>query len=176
MSRIATFAIEEYSIFVTYNVKGDSIMTESINMRNCSNSIFFSEIFHDMFCDKRLPTHGLMMIYSGKLIIETKAEHIEAHAGDCIFWHRNCLAGMKKISDGDTSFRSIAILLDNKILRDYFNAKFAGKRLPKKLHPIHSPGFRLPHNIKIDSLFMSLKPYADQIIDPDEDTIHLKME
>ncbi|WP_024993425.1 helix-turn-helix domain-containing protein [Phocaeicola paurosaccharolyticus] len=149
-------------------------MTDSINIRNCNNAIFFSEITHDMFCDKRLPTHGLMMVYSGILTIETETEHIKAHAGDYIFWHRNCLAGMKKMSDGDTPFRSIAIALDNKLLRDFFSENLTGKRLPMDSHPIYSPGVPLPHNIKVDSLFMSLKPYADQGIDLDEETIREK--
>lgn len=149
-------------------------MTDSINIQNCGNAIFFSEITHDIFCDNRLPNHGLMMVYSGVLTIETKTEHVEARAGDYIFWHRNCLAGMKKMSDGDIPFRSIAILLENKTLHDYFSEKLSGKRMPLHLNPIYSPAVPLPHHIKVDSLFMSLRPYADQGICPDEETIRQK--
>ena len=151
-------------------------MTDSINIRNCGDKIYFSEITHDMFCDHRLPNHGMMMVRSGVLTIETEDEHIEAHAGQYVFWHRNCKATMKKCSDGDTPFRSIAICLDARMLRDFFSENLANKRLPSKVLPIYSPAVPLPHNIKVDSLFSSLMPYADQGVDPDEETIKAVMQ
>lgn len=39
-------------------------MADSINIRNYGEKIYFSEITHDMFCDPRLPNHGMMMVRS----------------------------------------------------------------------------------------------------------------
>ncbi|MCC8112968.1 MAG: AraC family transcriptional regulator [Bacteroidales bacterium] len=127
-----------------------------------------------MYCDHRLPNHGMMFVRSGVLTIETDKEHIEAHAGDYIFWRRNCTARMKKQSEGDTPFQSIAIALDSKFLKSYFSEQLQGKRLPVEQLAIQAPAVPLLHNIKIDSLFMSLIPYADQGIEPDSETIQWK--
>ena len=151
-------------------------MTDSINIRNCEDRIYFSEITHDMFCDHRIPTRGVMMVRSGILTIETEDEHIEAHSGEYIFWNRNCKSRMKKSSDGDIPFRSIAISLDSNTLRSFFSENLSNKRLPVKIMPIYSPAVPLPHNIKLDSLFMSLMPYADQGIDPDRETINAALQ
>lgn len=141
-------------------------MTESIKIRNFNDTLYFSTIDHDSHCQYRLAGHGLMWVRSGSMEIDTKGSTIKANKGQFIFWQRDCTSSMRKLSDGDTPYRSIAITLPRPVLKEYFRKHVTLGKLRKALRPIGGTAVLLPDTMEMESLFYSLLPYADKDIEP----------
>ncbi len=145
-------------------------MTGSIKIRNYADTLFFSEIDHDTFCEYRLPGHGLMWVRSGRMEITSPAGTVTAEPGRFIFWQRDCTSTMKKLSDGNTPFRSIAMTLPREHLKSYFRDHVTLGRLRTKPEPIGGTAVLLPATIRLESLFYSLLPYSERDIEPSVET------
>lgn len=150
-------------------------MTESIRIRNYADTLFFSEIDHDTYCEYRLPGHGLMWVRSGRMEITSPSGTVSAAPGQFIFWQRDCASSMKKLSDGNTPFSSIAITLPREQLKTYFREHVTLGKLRGKLHPIGGTAVLLPETIRLESLFYSLLPYVERDIEPSESVINEKV-
>ena len=150
-------------------------MTESIKIRNVNNTLFFSTIDRDSFCEYRLPGHGLMWVRSGHMEIESKDNTVTAKPGQFIFWQRDCASSMKKFSEGDIPFRSIAITLPKALLKEYFRRRIAVGKLRGNAKPIGSTAVLLPDTVEMESLFSSLLPYADRNLEPTPEVTEAKV-
>lgn len=151
-------------------------MTQSIRIRNYADTLFFSEIDHDTFCEYRLPGHGLMWVRSGRMEITSPAGTVTAHPGQFIFWQRDCTSSMRKLSEGNAPFSSIAITLPRERLKTYFRRHVTSGHLRGNIRPIGGTAVLLPDTIRLESLFYSLLPYAERDMPPDADTITEKVD
>lgn len=150
-------------------------MSDSIQINNFDQTLYFSRIEHDTYCDHRLQGHGLMWVRSGRLVIESPGATVTVGPGQFVFWQRDCLSSMRKKSDGDTPFRSIAITLKKSYLKEYLRKNVNYGKLCQKIRPIGSCSLILPHTVGLESLFYSLMPYTDNEIAPDSETIANKV-
>lgn len=150
-------------------------MTPSIRIRNYADTLYFSEIDHDTFCEYRLPGHGLMWVRSGRMEITSPSGTVSADAGRFIFWQRDCASSMKKLSDGNTPFSSVAITLPRESLKAYFREHVTLGHLRGKIQPIGGTAVLLPDTIRLESLFYSLLPYVSRDIEPSAAVIDEKV-
>lgn len=167
------------STFFHYNFAVENTkyikMTESINILNFDDTLYFSRIEHDSYCENRLAGHGLMWVRSGKLVIESPKGTVTAHPGQFIFWQRDCTSSMNKLSAGDEPFSSIAISINKSYLKEFFHKNVSCGKLREKIKPIGGKAVLLPQTITLQSLFYSLVPYAENGIEPNRDTIEAKV-
>lgn len=143
-------------------------MTDSIQIRNFSDILYFSTISHDTFCEYRLPGHGLMWVRSGRMEIESKNDLVACGAGGFIFWQRDCASTMRKLSDGDTPFNSVAISIPGKLLKDYFRTNVTPGKIDRKIRPVGGNALLLPETVEMESLFYSLLPYGNKGVAPSD--------
>lgn len=141
-------------------------MTESIKIRNINDTLYFSTIDRDSYCEYRLAGHGLMWVRSGSMEIESKDKTVTAKRGQFIFWQRDCTSSMKKLADGNIPYSSIAITLPKALLKEYFRKHVAIGKLRGNVRSIGGTAVLLPDTVEMESLFSSLLPYADRDIEP----------
>lgn len=98
---------------------------EHIQIENHADTLYFSTIRHDCFCEHRVPRHTLIHVRSGTFLFDHPTGQIVVRAGEYIFMRRDCTATISKRSEGDTPFRSIALALSRNFLKDYFNRRVA---------------------------------------------------
>lgn len=150
-------------------------MTPSIKIRNYADTLFFSEIDHDTYCEYRLPGHGLMWVRSGRMEIQSPAGIVTARAGQFVFWQRDCSSSMRKLSDGNTPFSSIAITLPREQLKCYFREHVIPGKLHNNVETLGGTAVLLPDTIRLESLFYSLLPYTERDIEPSPEVISGKV-
>lgn len=150
-------------------------MSDSVSIINYKDTLYFSTISHGYFCEYRLPGHGLMWVRSGHMEIESKEGKVTAGAGRFIFWQRDCCSSMRKLTDGDTPFRSVALTLPRAFLKEYFQHHVIAARQQKNPGEIGGRAVLLPDTIELDSLFYSLLPYAEKGVEPGEKIIKAKV-
>lgn len=149
-------------------------MAPSVNINNFEETLWFSHIDHDCYCDYRQPRHALLWVRSGRVEVEKNGEKIVAIPGDIIFVRRDCCASMSKLSDGDTPYSSIAVTLNRDFLKDFYN-RHQSKLSTKE---IAFQGFAsiLKPTIELRSLFQSLVPYDDAHVNPSEEMLQRKLD
>lgn len=150
-------------------------MTPSIKIRNYADTLFFSEIDHDTYCEYRLPGHGLMWVRSGRMEIQSPGGIVTARPGQFVFWQRDCASSMRKLSDGNIPFSSIAITLPREQLKCYFRGQVTPGKLHDKVQPLGGTAVLLPDTIRLESLFYSLLPYTERDIEPSSEVINGKV-
>lgn len=150
-------------------------MTDSIKITNFDDTLYFSRIIHDSYCENRLQGHGLMWVRSGKLVIESPEGTVTAEPGQFIFWQRDCMSSMLKLSDGDTPFSSVAISINKPSLKEYCRKHVPCGKLREKLKPIGGKAVLLPATVGLQSLFYSLLPYDETGVAPDCNAIEAKV-
>lgn len=147
-------------------------MEQAKEIKNIADTVYFSTIRSDMFCENRLKGHGLMWIESGRLLIESPNFRLEAGAGDYVFWRRDCTASLKKLPVGETPFRSIAINLSRDFLKNYFAERLASSRLPSKVSSIATPALQIENTESISTIFDQLRPFSGRLDEFDESVLH----
>lgn len=100
---------------------------EHIQIENHADTIYFSTIRHDCFCEHRVSRHTLIYVRSGTFLFDHPTGRIVVRAGEYLFMRRDCLATISKRSEGDTPFRSIALTLSRNFLKEYFSRRVAGR-------------------------------------------------
>lgn len=151
---------------------------QSILINNYEETLWFSIVDHDCYCEHRVPRHVLMWIRSGHLRVERDGEVITAGPGDVIFIRRDCNASIAKLSDGDTPYRSIAVTLGRNVLKGYAyrNVNELERIRRGRLTPIAGAATILPSTMELKSLFHSLVPYADEAVMPSERMLASKID
>lgn len=150
-------------------------MSDSINIVNYQDTLYFSTIGHGYFCENRLAGHGLMWVRSGRMEVESKEGTVTAGPGQFVFWQRDCCSSMRKLADGDTPFRSVALSLSKALLKEYFSRNVMASRVEKRIGGIGRRAVILPDTIELESLFYSLLPYAEKGVEPGADAIKAKV-
>ena len=150
-------------------------MTNSVEVKCYNGSLWRSTIDHDVFCEHRLAGHAILHVMSGVLVIEGPNEHIEAHAGEYVFLKRDCTSSIKKCSEGDVPFTSIALGLPRDFLKQYFAKNLSSGHLPKNVHPLAGAATSLPVTLELAGLFASLKVCTDMDQEYGAEAFRLKL-
>lgn len=147
-------------------------MEQATEIKNIADTVYFSTIWRDMFCEHRLKGHGLIWIESGFLLIESPKFRLEAGPGSYVFWRRDCTATLKKLPVDGTPFRGIAINLSRDFLKTFFAEHLASSRLPSKVGSIPTPAVRIDESANIATVFDQLKPFENDLNALDENVLH----
>ncbi len=150
---------------------------EHFHIENHADTIYFSTIRHDCFCEHRVPKHTLIYVRSGNFLFEHPTGRIVVRAGEYLFMRRDCMATISKRSEGDTPFRSIALTLSRNFLKEYFNRRVAGRSHSVSSAPtLPVPALVLNPSAALEGWVQSLIPYADGAGEFSEALLQLKQE
>lgn len=131
---------------------------------------------HDMHWEHRMPTHAILFVRSGKLVVEERGVTTEVAAGNFVFCRRDCTVNITKVPLADQPYRGINFSLPRKELKEYY-AKVAN--VCRKMHeakPVAKTVNILPQTVALKSLFDSLLPYTDSGQVPSEQWLQLKVQ
>lgn len=146
------------------------------NLINYGDILLSCCIPHDMHWEHRMPTHSIIFVRSGKLVVEEKDRTTEVPAGNFVFVRRDCSINVTKVPLNGEPYRGINFSLPRKELKEYY-AKIANTC--KKMHgakPIAKTVNILPQTIALRSLFDSFLPYTDSDQVPSEQWLQLKVQ
>lgn len=149
---------------------------ESIQIENHADTLYFSTIRHDCFCEHRVPKHTLIYVRSGSFLFDHPTGQIVIRAGEYIFMRRDCMATISKRSEGDTPFRSIALTLSRSFLKEYFNRRVAGRNFPAGRASVQAPALVLTPTPALKGWAQSLAACADGQGEISEELLKLKQE
>jgi putative uncharacterized protein (fragment) len=140
-----------------------------------ADTLFSCLIPYDMHFEHRMPTHSIIYVRSGKLVIEEGETTTEVEAGNYVFVKRDCTVNVTKVSLGEIPYRGINLTLRRDTLKEYYSRISKGC-LPKNVRPIGRIATILPKNIPMESLFQSLTIYVDSNMAPTEEVLQLKLQ
>ena len=102
----------------------------------------------EMLSEHRLPIHALIYVYSGEMIVEDEGRTLTVGAGSYVFLNR-----------------------DHQVKPLKHKAA-----LPSDVRRIREAAIVLPQSPALQSLFLSLFPYTDANVKPNDEIIRLKMQ
>ncbi len=147
-----------------------------VNICNCSDTVYYSTVTAERYFEHRLPTHVLMFVRSGKLVVEDEEGEHEITAGQCVFLKRDCRASITKTPANGEAYCSIAITLSRQFLKEYSKQVHVSAFEKKHLVPFSKVTTLLPNSISLQGLYQSLVPYADAKQQPSDEFLRLKMQ
>ncbi len=151
---------------------------KSINVNNYEETLWFSLIHHDCFCEFRVPRHVVLYIQSGRFEVRKGSKTVTAYPGQYIFVRRDCGASIAKLSDDDTPYQSIAITLERPFLKDHYNRHQGSIQALDRYHetPIEECALILEPTLELRSLFQSLVPYQQEQLNPTPELLNRKLD
>lgn len=129
----------------------------------------------EMLSEHRLPIHALIYVYSGEMVVDDDGRILKATAGDYVFLKRDHKVKLLKHTSGGAPYKAISIRFERAFLRDFFSRMDKAK-LPTGVKRIRDAAVLLPKSLALQSLFISLFPYTDADVRPDDEIIRLKMQ
>ena len=149
---------------------------QSSAIKNYSNIVFVHFFNKETMCYDRGHCHFLIYVFAGVLIIkEPGNEDVVISAGQCVFVPRNHkLTFIKRPSKG-VSYKGITMAFERNFLRLYYQS-FNHNPIPANETGTKDSVIKLPSIPDINSLFLSLLPYFDSDIKPNEEIMKLKRE
>ncbi len=129
----------------------------------------------EWLAEHRFPVHTVIYVYSGELVIEDNGHKLKVHAGDYVFIKRDHQLKMLKHTVGGAPYKAISIRFERNFLRDFFARMDKGK-LPADARRLRKASVLLPETPALRSLFLSLFPYTDANVKPQDEIIRLKMQ
>lgn len=139
-----------------------------------SDIIFSFFLNDDSICTHKAVAHLLIYVYSGRLSITENGEEITATSGECVFIRRDHRVTITKGAYKGEQFRGITMKFNRNFLRNYYSSR-KPKNTPEELKILVDSVVRLPKSASIDSLFLSLTPYFNSDITPNDELMQLKL-
>ncbi|CVK16476.1 AraC-type DNA-binding protein [Apibacter mensalis] len=138
------------------------------------SDIFFSYYLNtESVCTKMVRNHSLVYIYSGEYILEENGVQTAIGAGECIFLRKDNRVKMTKLPKDGEWFKSIFMIFKRNFLKEVFQ-KLNKQEIPLNVERFESSIVKLPKVPSIESLFLSLTPYFNSSIKPQDDIMKLK--
>lgn len=129
-----------------------------------------------MHWEHRMPTHSIIFVRSGKLVVEGKEQTDEIPAGHYVFVRWDCSVKVVKVSLDGEPYRGINFALPRKELKAYYNhIATMCKKLHQEKHIVQTVNI-LPQTMVLRSLFNSFLPYTDSGEAPTEEWLQLKVQ
>lgn len=148
------------------------VKTATLNYSNVFYSFFTN---NDSICHDKAVSHFLVYIYSGEMLLVEKGREISVKAGECVFIRRDHRVSFIKHPLGDESFKSISLKFNKDFLRRSYQ-KLQSQSIPQKTNPLKSSVVLLPKTPNLESLFLSMVPYFESDIEPQDELIEMKMQ
>lgn len=139
-----------------------------------SDIIFSFFLNNDSICTHEAIVHLLIYVYSGRLSITENGVEITATSGECVFIRRDHKVVITKGAYKGEQFRGITMKLSRNFRRDYYSL-LKPKSMPKELKPLVDSVVKLPKSASIDNLFLSLTPYFNSAITPNDELMQMKL-
>jgi len=92
---------------------------ESASICKHSGVIYSSRLKPENVSEQFTTVHGLCYIFSGTLIVSQANKNQHFNKGDLIFFKKNSLAKFRKQPDRFENFRSITVVFDSKVLKEF---------------------------------------------------------
>jgi len=146
-----------------------------------STTLNYSDVFYSFFtkndsiCHDKAVSHYLVYLYSGEMLLVENGKEISVRGGDCVFIRRDHRVSFTKRPLGDEDYKSITLKFNRNYLRKYFHA-IAPSDIPTNTEPLKSSVIRLPKTPDLESLFLSMTPYFETDIEPQDNVINLKIQ
>ena len=121
----------------------------------------------------RILNHSIIFVRTGSLMLEQGGIITEVKAGTYVFVKRNCTTKIIKLSDGETPYRGINLMLHRPILKEFFG-RLNKERMPKNFKPLSETAIILPKTVQLESLFTSFVAYVDNNQEPTEELLKMK--
>lgn len=131
---------------------------------------------HDMHLEHRMPTHSIIFVCSGKLIVEDRANSVEIMAGNYVFVRRDCSVTVTKVPFDGQPYRGISFSLPRHELKEYYNRIAASCKKIHHINAITQTVNILPQTVALKSLFASFLPYTDSTEEPSAEWLQLKVQ
>ena len=129
----------------------------------------------EMLSEHRLPIHALIYVYSGEMIVEDEGRTLTVGAGSYVFLKRDHQVKLLKHTADGVPYKAISIRFERGFLRDFFS-RLDKAALPSDVRRIREAAIVLPQSPALQSLFLSLFPYTDANVKPNDEIIRLKMQ
>lgn len=130
----------------------------------------------EMLSEHRLPIHALIYVYSGEMVVvEEEGRTPTVGAGNYVFLKRDHQVKLLKHTADGAPYKAISIRLERGFLRDFF-CRLDKAALPSDVKRIREAVVVLPQSPALQSLFLSLFPYTDADVKPNDEIIRLKMQ
>ncbi len=139
------------------------------------NNILYSCCFpHDLHWEHRIPTHAIIYVRSGKLVIEGKEHTDEIMPGNFVFLRRDCAVNVTKVPMGGEPYRGLSFTLPRRELKEYYGKISDSENLPRNLKAVNQVAYMLPKAVPLKSFFDSFLPFVDSGEEPSEEWLKLK--
>jgi len=141
----------------------------------------YSDVFYSFFanndyiCHDKAVSHFLVYVYSGEMLLVENGNDISVRSGECIFVRRDHRVSFTKRPVDDEPFKSISLKFNRNFLRNYYQ-KIDPKNIPHDVRTLESSVIKLYKTPNIESLFLSMVPYFETDIKPQQELIDLKMQ
>lgn len=131
---------------------------------------------HEMLTERRMPVHVLVHVYSGEMLVDDGIRVLRAGAGAYVFLRRDHRVALTKRASADGSpYKAISIRFERAFLRAFYG-RMDKASLPAGVARLGRAALLLPPAPALQSLFLSLSPYADARVRPAAELVRLKME
>lgn len=154
----------------------------NVEQRDFKEMIFnYSDIFFSFFyddasgCVHRSREYAMNYVYSGEMVLDNGKEQIHAGKGECVFIPRDHHITMYKKPHNGERYCGIFLNFTRNFLREMYN-KYEQYKVSGNTPKLKSGVIKLPHSPEIDSLFMSMTPYFNPEVKPEDDFMNLKLQ
>lgn len=138
------------------------------------SDIFFSYYLNTEYaCTKMVRNHSLVYVYSGEYVLEENGIQTVIGAGECVFLRKDNRVKMIKLPKDEKWFKAIFMIFKRNFLKEMFQ-KLSKQEIPANIQKLTSSVVKLPKVPAIESLFLSLTPYFNSSIKPEENIMKLK--
>lgn len=145
-------------------------------LRKFGNVVFSYFLPTERLDEFRMPAHVLIFVYSGEMTVEDKGRKTVVHTGEYVFLRRDHLVRIHKYAANGQPYQAISIRLERDFLKEYWSRYRQSIHLNRNGR-IRAAATKVHANPYVESLFASLKPFADATeVDPTDDFIRLKQE
>ena len=144
-------------------------------VRSFGNIIYSCLIPNDTQWEHRMPTHSLIFVRQGKLVVEERDKSTEILAGEYVFIRRDCTVKVKKVSLEGEPYRGINISLSRNAVKEYYSSQLNTEKLPRNVRSFPESVVKLPKRVELVGLFASILPYVDSDECPADEILQMKV-
>lgn len=140
----------------------------------------FSDVFFiyiqqgDKHYTDRMDAHQLRYVLHGEMTIDDGRQQLKVGSGQCVFLRRDHRIKTRKYPLEKEDFQCITLVFQREFLRTYFR-KLDRPSLDSSLPRFDESVILLPKLPQIESLFLSMMPYAESDLNPTEALMDLKL-
>ena len=140
----------------------------------------FSDVFFvyiqqgDKHYTDRMEAHQLRYVLHGEMTVDDGRQQLKVGSGQCVFLRRDHRIKTRKYPLDKEDFQCITLVFQRDFLRTYFR-ELDRPSLDSSLPRFDESVILLPRLPQVESLFLSMMPYAESNVSPSEELMNLKL-